>query len=93
MSVIGGLAIYGIIWWLVLFVVLPFGVRTSEEAGEALVQGAAESAPAKPHLLRKILITTLVAFILWSVVFAVLHYQLVTLNDVPLLPRFGETAS
>ena len=29
-------AIYFIIWWVVLFAVLPFGVRNASEAGEGL---------------------------------------------------------
>ncbi len=34
MSLTFGLALYFIIWWTVLFAVLPFGVRTQGEAGE-----------------------------------------------------------
>ena len=51
-------AIYFLIWSTMAFVVLPFGVRTAEEAGEPLVPGQAESAPAIPHLGRKLLWTT-----------------------------------
>jgi len=39
------LAIYVLFWTLSLFLVLPFGVRTSEEAGERAGPGHAESAP------------------------------------------------
>lgn len=39
------LAIYVLVWTLSLFLVLPFGVRTAEEAGEAARPGHAESAP------------------------------------------------
>ena len=35
MSLAGGIAIFGLIWFLVLFAVLPFGVRTSAEAGDS----------------------------------------------------------
>ncbi len=40
------LAIYFLFWVMTAFVLLPFGVRTHEEAGEAKVPGQAESAPA-----------------------------------------------
>ncbi|GAA6157177.1 DUF1467 family protein [Pyruvatibacter sp. HU-CL02332] len=90
MSLAGGIAIFGLIWFLVLFAVLPFGVRTSAEAGDTLVEGAAESAPAKPQLLRKVLITTGISLAIWSVAFAVLEYRLIALDDVPFLPRFEE---
>ncbi|MEM7043992.1 MAG: DUF1467 family protein [Pseudomonadota bacterium] len=46
-----------VIWWLILFMVLPFGAAPPEEVGE----GHAASAPAKPRLLIKILITTVLA--------------------------------
>lgn len=90
MSLAGGMAIFGLIWFLVLFAVLPFGVRTSAEAGDVLVEGAAESAPAKPQLLRKVFITTGIALVIWSVTFVVLEYRLIALDDVPFLPRFEE---
>jgi len=92
MGIIGAIAIYCIIWFLTLFAVLPFGVRTSEEAGGDHVEGAADSAPEQPRMGRKVLITTAVAFAIWLVVFSVLEYRLITLDDIPFFPRFGEDA-
>jgi predicted secreted protein len=43
MSLSFGIAIYFVIWWVLLFAILPFGVRTSEEAGESSNPGFAES--------------------------------------------------
>ena len=40
------LAIYFLVWVMTAFVLLPFGVRTHEEAGEAKTPGQADSAPA-----------------------------------------------
>ncbi len=68
MSLTLGLAIYFIMWWLTLFAVLPFGLRTQDEAGD-VVPGTPESAPARPRILRVFLVNTLVAsvafFIFW----------------------------
>lgn len=68
MSLTLGLAIYFIMWWLTLFAVLPFGLRTQDEAGD-VVPGTPESAPARPRMLRVFLLNTLVAsvafFIFW----------------------------
>ena len=69
MSISFGLATYFIIWWTVLFAVLPFGVRTQEEAGE-IVPGTPESAPAKQQILKSFLITTVVA----TPVFLLVHW-------------------
>ena len=60
MSVAFAIAIYVVIWWTVLFAILPIGVRTQGEDG-AIVPGTPESAPARPRLLRVMLLTTFVS--------------------------------
>ncbi|MBN9028028.1 MULTISPECIES: DUF1467 family protein [Kaistia] len=56
-------AVYFIIWWLVLFMVLPFGVRTHEEEGNVLL-GTTPSAPANLRLVRKAIITSVISAII-----------------------------
>jgi predicted secreted protein len=63
MSIGSALAIYFVLWWIVLFAVLPFGVRG--EAGEG-VPGADPGAPALPMMLRKALWTTLISAVLFA---------------------------
>ena len=60
------LAIYFLFWALSVFFVLPFGVRTAEEAGVELVPGQAESAPHGFSVKRTAIRTTIVATVLWS---------------------------
>jgi len=59
-------AIYLTIWWIVLFAVLPLGIRSSEEAEEDLPEGADPGAPASPDLLKKAGITTVVSAVLFG---------------------------
>ena len=59
-GLIFGLAIYGLIWFVVLFAILPLRVTTQEEQGE-VVPGSAPSAPTNPHLGWKLLVTSLVS--------------------------------
>ena len=54
------IAIYFIIWWLVLFAVLPFGIRTQEEDADTVL-GTPGSAPSRPMLVRKAIATTVVS--------------------------------
>jgi predicted secreted protein len=51
MSLTLGIAIYLVLWWTILFAVLPIGVRTQGEDG-TVVPGTPESAPTAPRLLR-----------------------------------------
>jgi predicted secreted protein len=50
-----------VIWWTILFAVLPLGVRRVEHPGRGQDHGAPES----PQLLKKAIITSLVAAVLW----------------------------
>lgn len=71
MSITLSIAVYFIIWWTTLFAVLPFGVKTQEEAGE-VVPGTPESAPAKFRLLWVLGLNTVVAavafFFVWLMI-------------------------
>ena len=66
MALVSGLAIFFVIWWTVLFAILPLGVRTQAD-DEMVLPGSAPSAPTQPRLMRKILQTTFVALIVFVV--------------------------
>ena len=55
--------VFVLIWWTVLFAVLPFGTRPVADAEDAA--GGWRGAPAHPQLLRKVIATTLVSAVLW----------------------------
>ena len=87
MTVAFGVAIYFVIWWIVLFAMLPIGVRTQEEEGE-VAPGTVASAPHLPKLLPKMLATTVIASIVFAGVYAIVVHHAITLDDIPFLPRF-----
>ena len=80
MSLITGLAVFFVVWWLVFFVTLPFGVRTPEEAGVEEVDGQAPSAPVKPRLWLKALVTTIVTGILVISSHLLIEYGIIDLR-------------
>jgi len=84
-SFLFGAAIYGIIWFLTLFMVLPFGVVAQNEAGE-VVPGSSESAPSVPNIGRKMLITTLVSAVFYGLVYWLLTSGALANMDLPFLP-------
>ena len=79
MSLTMGLALYFIIWWVTLFAVLPWGVRTQGDSGE-VIQGTIESAPVKPRMLKVFLATTVVAAIVFLGVWYALKIRLIPLD-------------
>jgi predicted secreted protein len=65
MGIATGIAIYVTLWWVVLFAVLPWGVRVPDE----VESGHATSAPANPRILLKFLVTSVVSALLWGAVY------------------------
>jgi len=59
-------AVYFIFWWITLFAVLPFGLKTQSEEND-IVPGSVESAPAKFSGVRLVLVTSVVAAIVYAV--------------------------
>lgn len=55
--------LYVMIWWVVLFAVLPFGTRPVAEPDDAT---GWRGAPARPRLLLKLAVTTLLSTLLWG---------------------------
>lgn len=77
MSVVTAIAVYFVIWWIVLFAVLPWGVKIPDNPE----LGHATSAPEKPDLWRKALWTTLIAAVVWCGYFVVTYFDLFSFRD------------
>lgn len=65
-----------IVWWLVLFMVLPFGARPPDE----VQPGTAPSAPDKPRLGLKFAITTLIAIVITAAITWLIESGLISLR-------------
>ena len=75
--------LFVIIWWTVLFAVLPLGSRSHAEAGTHVSDGGDPGAPVKPNLKRKALTTTWVAVIVTAVIWIVVQYGLIPIPQLP----------
>lgn len=80
MGVVSGAVVYLVIWWLVLFMVLPFGVVTQDEAGGATEPGTPGSAPAQSRIVLKVSITSAIAAGLWGVFYFIVKYDLISIR-------------
>ena len=76
MSFVSGLVVYILLWWWVFLMTLPFGSK----APDAIEPGHATSAPAKPMLWRKAVITTVIAGILFAIVYSVIVSEIISLD-------------
>ena len=80
-------AIYFLFFVMSAFVMLPFGVKTAEEAGVDSVPGQAESAPVNFRPAKVALRAALVGAVLTALFVANYHYGWITAADVDILPK------
>lgn len=86
MALTTAIAIYFIIWWVVLFIILPFGIRSQQEAGQ-VNEGTDPGAPTVARLGLRLLWTTIVASVAFAVFAAIYINRWITLDD--LIALFG----
>ena len=65
MKVAYGIAVYFVIWWTVLFAILPFGIKSHQETGD-VIEGTDPGAPVRPRMLRKAIQTSIVSAIVFA---------------------------
>ena len=77
MTWVTGLAVYFIVWWVVLFTVLPWGVHPPDTPQP----GNAPSAPENPRLWLKAGITTAIAGLVWLAIYGLIESDLISLRE------------
>ena len=75
-------AIYFLFFAFSAFILLPFGVRTDEEAGTARVPGQADSAPHRFDIKRHLLKAALLGALLFALYYANWTYGWITPHDL-----------
>ena len=76
-------AIYFLIWWVTLFAVLPFGIRSQHE-GDGYAQGTDPGAPMLARIGRKLIWTTVAATAIFGALYVIYVNKLVSLDDLML---------
>ena len=88
MSFIGGLVVFCISWIIVMFTVLPWGVRTQQEEDDTNIEpGTVESAPVNPAIWKKFAITTVITTILFATFWASIEFELIDYRAIVSEPR------
>ena len=69
MGLTGSIIIYVMIWWIVFFSVLPFGIQSNKEKFKSNLEGIDPGAPKNPKIAKKFLITTIITSLLFIVIY------------------------
>ena len=92
MSWVSFTALFFATWWVVLFAVLPFSIKTQDDDQDVTL-GTVSSAPRGSHMLRAVLRTTIATAILMGIFYWLTHVLGYSLNDVPhIVPEFGQAS-
>jgi predicted secreted protein len=75
MNWVTGIVLFVLIWWLALFAVLPIGTRPVEDPDSS---SGWRGAPERPRLMMKIVLTTVVACVLWGGAYLLIHSDYVS---------------
>lgn len=80
--------VYAVTWFMTLFVVLPLGAKSQGDVGDVVV-GTPASAPSGHVMRRKFKITTIAATCIAVPIILIIHYGLITIDQIDLFKRFG----
>jgi predicted secreted protein len=87
-SWVSAIALYFIVWWMVLFAMLPFGLKTQDEA-EDVTLGTVPSAPRGPHMLKVVVRTTIVSLVICGAFYGLTRGLGYSIDDIPkFVPEF-----
>lgn len=78
MNLFTAVIVYLLIFWTVLFAVLPWGNKASETP-EA---GMAGSAPANPRIKQKFLITFIISSLIWAIIAFLIHIEVIDFYEI-----------
>ena len=78
MDFVSGLVVFILLWWWVFFMSLPFGIKTPD----VVETGHATSAPEKPRLWSKAIIATIIASVLFIIVYWIIASGFISLSQL-----------
>ena len=81
MNLTGGIVLYAVLWFLVLFVLLPIGQQSQADVGE-VTPGTPAGAPHEPKLKKKAIMATIIAGVLWGIIAYVILGGVITREDI-----------
>lgn len=93
MGIVSAIVLFAVVWFMVLFIVLPFRLETQGDVGEQ-VEGTHAGAPASGFSMkRKARTTTLCAIPVWAVISAIIIWGDISVRDIDWFNRMDSEAS
>jgi predicted secreted protein len=80
MSIPAIFVVFSVTWFIALYCLLPVRIRSREEAGDEVIEGAMKGAPSNPNLRIKAVGATVISAIITAIAFYLIDGRIVTLE-------------
>ena len=87
MGITSALVVFAVVWFLVLFCVLPQRILTQREFGNVL-KGTPSSAPENSNIKKKFMLTTLISLVIWFFICFLIIYGFISSETMDLFKFF-----
>ena len=81
MGLTGSIIVYVLIWWIIFFSVLPVGIQSNKETFKEKIEGIDPGAPKNPNIAKKFLLTTIIASIIFIVIYYLVKIDLLNIRE------------
>ena len=81
MGTTGSIIVYVLIWWMIFFSILPVGIQSKKEKFEERIDGIDPGAPNNPKMGKKFLITTIITYLIFIVIYYLVSLNLLNLRE------------
>ena len=82
MNAISAFVVFSVTWFIALYCLLPIGVRSQEEAGDDVPEGAMVGAPSKPNIGLKAIGATVISAIFTAVIWYLVNERILTMDAI-----------
>lgn len=93
MSIVSALVLFAVVWFMVLFVVLPIRLETQGDVGEKVGGTHAGSPASNFSMRRKARITTYVSVPIWGLLVVIILWGGISVRDLDMFNRMEAPAS
>lgn len=78
MSIFSGIVVFVLIWWMVFFCSLPFGIQNIEKPTDGSMPGA----PIDPGLKKKAIVATIISCVVWVIIYLIITSDLISFRAI-----------
>ncbi len=81
MSIIGSIVVFIILWWLILFMILPREISSQKDNG-IIVKGTDPGAPSNANIIKKLILTTIITSLLFAIIYFLTYFDILNIRKI-----------